>query len=99
MVGQHEVRLFGIDAPEAKQTCLRDGQPWACGAESADQLSRQVSGKQVTCVAVGSDKYRRIVARCGVGGKISIGTWSRRATRWPIAATRTIMSLPKRPPR
>ena len=67
MVGQHEVRLFGIDAPEARQTCSRDGQPWTCGAASTEQLSDQVSGKLVTCIAVGSDKYGRVVARCSVG--------------------------------
>lgn len=32
-VGQHEIRLFGIDAPELKQTCMRAGQSWACGSQ------------------------------------------------------------------
>ena len=27
-VGDSEVRLFGIDAPEFDQTCKRDGQGW-----------------------------------------------------------------------
>ncbi|MCB1484044.1 MAG: thermonuclease family protein, partial [Hyphomicrobiaceae bacterium] len=30
-VGQNEVRLKGIDAPEGRQTCLRDGRDWDCG--------------------------------------------------------------------
>ncbi|MCW5748287.1 MAG: hypothetical protein KIT36_19015 [Alphaproteobacteria bacterium] len=25
------VRLWGIDAPESKQVCRRDGKPWLCG--------------------------------------------------------------------
>ena len=67
MVGQQEVRLFGIDALEFTQTCTREGQPWACGSAAADQLSKLMSGKQVTCVSVGVDKHRRVLARCSVG--------------------------------
>jgi endonuclease YncB( thermonuclease family) len=68
-VGPYDVRLFGIDAPEAKQTCSRDGQPWTCGLASADQLARLVNGQQVNCIAVGLDRYHRIVARCSVGSR------------------------------
>jgi len=68
-VGGYEVRLFGIDAPEAKQTCSRDGQPWACGLASADQLATLVDGRQVNCIAVGLDRYQRVVARCSVGSR------------------------------
>lgn len=67
MVGSQEVRLFGIDAPEAKQSCSRNDQAWSCGLASAEQLSKVVSGRPVRCVAVGSDKYHRAVARCSVG--------------------------------
>lgn len=67
MVGEQEVRLFGIDAPEFTQTCTRAGLPWACGSAAADQLSKLVTGKQVSCVSLGVDKYRRVVARCTVG--------------------------------
>src|SRR5438876_2373798 len=27
-----EIRLYGIDAPEFRQTCMRAGHPWAWGA-------------------------------------------------------------------
>lgn len=67
MVGQQEVRLFGIDAPEFTQTCTRSGRSWACGSAAADQLSRLVAGKQVNCDPVGSDKHGRTLARCSVG--------------------------------
>ena len=31
-LGARDIRLFGIDAPEARQMCARaDGTPWACG--------------------------------------------------------------------
>jgi endonuclease YncB( thermonuclease family) len=67
MVGQREVRLFGIDAPEFSQSCTRDGQPWRCGAVAADQLSKLVTGKQVRCVAVDTDEHGRTVSRCTAG--------------------------------
>ena len=67
MVGSQEVRLFGIDAPEYKQSCTRAGKSWACGSAAADQLSKLVAGKQVSCSTVGTDKYGRTVARCSVG--------------------------------
>lgn len=40
MVGETEVRLHGIDAPEYTQTCQRDGHAWDCGGEAAYQLSK-----------------------------------------------------------
>ena len=33
------VRLFGVDAMEARQTCMKDGQAWACGAEAKALLA------------------------------------------------------------
>jgi endonuclease YncB( thermonuclease family) len=63
-VGGKEIRLFGVDAPEYDQTCKRDGQTWACGAEAAKQLARLVTGKKVYCSEVSTDEYRRAVSRC-----------------------------------
>jgi endonuclease YncB( thermonuclease family) len=67
MVGDREVRLFGIDAPEFGQTCKRGGQVWRCGAGAADELSKLVTGKQVRCLANDTDEHGRTVARCTVG--------------------------------
>ena len=66
-VGDSEVRLFGIDAPEFDQTCKRDGQGWNCGAAAADALMQLVTGKEVQCLSVGTDQYGRILGRCSVG--------------------------------
>lgn len=68
MVGNQEVRLFGIDAPEYSQSCTRDGVPWACGREAADELRRLVEGRNLTCTRQSIDPYDRWVARCRVGG-------------------------------
>lgn len=67
MVGDVEVRLYGIDAPEADQTCRRGGQEWSCGAAAAQQLSKFVTGRDVRCETVGKDQYGRVLGRCMVG--------------------------------
>lgn len=67
-VGEKEVRLFGIDAPEWGQVCNRGGQPWNCGSDAADHLAQLVNGKPVSCAAVDTDEHGRTVARCSVSG-------------------------------
>jgi endonuclease YncB( thermonuclease family) len=68
VVGSYEVRLFGIDAPEFRQTCTQSGKAWACGEEAANRLSRLVNGKEVRCSSLGMDQHGRTLARCSVGG-------------------------------
>lgn len=63
------VRLHGIDAPEQKQTCIREnGAEWACGAWVSDQVRRAYAGKRVRCEQLDTDRYGRAVARCYSGG-------------------------------
>jgi len=62
------VRLFGIDAPELDQQCTRGEKRWDCGAEAADQLSKLVMGRTVSCAPAGLDQYERVLARCSVPG-------------------------------
>ena len=66
-VGDKEVRLFGIDAPEFDQTCQRASGEWSCGAAAAEQLSKLVTGKMVVCTSVGTDDHGRILGRCMAG--------------------------------
>jgi endonuclease YncB( thermonuclease family) len=63
-----EIRLYGIDAPELAQTCLRAGRPWSCGAEAAAALRAAAAGREVTCRPRDRDRYRRTVAVCLAGG-------------------------------
>lgn len=63
-----KIRLFGIDAPEGKQTCERDGGAWACGEEAATQLRSLTAGHQVRCEGRGNDTFGRLVAVCAVDG-------------------------------
>lgn len=66
-VGNTEVRLFGVDAPEFDQICSIGGKAWACGSVAADQLSRLVTGREVRCASMGVDQHGRVLGRCTVG--------------------------------
>lgn len=69
-VGGTRIRLHGIDAPEASQTCQTDqGRSWNCGAWVSQEVRARYQGKTATCQAVDRDRYDRIVARCAVGGQ------------------------------
>jgi endonuclease YncB( thermonuclease family) len=64
-----KVRLFGMDAPEARQQCqTAAGQPWACGTAATARL-RQLASGQVSCRALDTDRYGRTVARCRALGR------------------------------
>lgn len=68
-MGGTRVRLHGIDAPELGQHCIRpDGAAWDCGAWVAVQLRAWIGAHEVTCDQVDTDRYGRVVARCGLAG-------------------------------
>jgi endonuclease YncB( thermonuclease family) len=66
-IGRTEIRLFGVDAPEGRQTCTRNAREWRCGDAAAVELRRLVGGSSITCAQRDVDDYGRIVARCTKG--------------------------------
>jgi endonuclease YncB( thermonuclease family) len=63
------IRLWGIDAPEGRQDCLRRGEAWLPGSEAAETLSGLLSrAAGLTCEPRHKDRNRRTVALCRVGG-------------------------------
>jgi len=65
MTGER-IRLFGIDAPEADQTCQRGGEVWRCGEDAGRMLASLVDGKPIECTQRDRDDYGRMVAVCRV---------------------------------
>ncbi len=65
------IRLFGIDAPEARQTCTREGRPWPCGQTAAQRLDALIGGRPVRCEPHNIDRYGRVVAIC-YGGEVDL---------------------------
>ncbi len=58
------IRLFGIDAPESRQQCVRAAKRYACGKIAAAALKDLTTGIAVRCREEGMDRYGRIVATC-----------------------------------
>ncbi|WP_120717344.1 thermonuclease family protein [Tsuneonella amylolytica] len=67
-VGETTIRLFGIDAPEGRQTCSREGREWPCGEAATGKLRSMIEGKTVVCRGRGFDQFGRTVAVCEAGG-------------------------------
>lgn len=68
-VGATRVRLHGIDAPEADQTCRNaDDAVWNCGAWVSSVVRNRFQGETARCEMTDRDRYGRVVARCFVLG-------------------------------
>lgn len=63
------IRLHGIDAPEARQTCERNGQPYRCGQKAATELADMIGRQTVRCEDMGRDRYGRVIGRCQADGR------------------------------
>jgi endonuclease YncB( thermonuclease family) len=66
-IGSTSIRLYGVDAPEGRQSCTRDGRDWACGIEAARKLRSLTGDRTVSCTQRDVDDYGRIVAVCRSG--------------------------------
>jgi endonuclease YncB( thermonuclease family) len=80
------IRLFGIDAPESRQTCEAAGQTYRCGQQAALALADHVGQRTVACEQRDIDRYGRIVAVCRVDGE-DIGAWMV-SQGWALAYSR-----------
>ena len=77
-IAGQRIRLFGIDAPELRQTCIYLGEQVACGRMAADALAYAVAARPISCRQVSSDQYDRIVAICHIGSgtaAVELNAW------------------------
>lgn len=62
-------RIYGIDAPEAGQTCISSsGGTWPCGNEAIDAMTALIEGKDIQCDDIALDDYGRMLAVCYTDG-------------------------------
>ncbi|MBR1648558.1 MAG: thermonuclease family protein [Alphaproteobacteria bacterium] len=62
------IRLFGIDAPEVKQTCANSkGRPYACGKEAMRWLQDWILDNEIDCRILKQDAKGNAVATCSYG--------------------------------
>ncbi|MEX2450036.1 MAG: thermonuclease family protein [Rhodospirillales bacterium] len=66
-IGSVKVRIFGIDAPEAGQTCTHEGKSWNCGQEATFALTYMVSPHWIECKKRGSAGPGVVLATCYTG--------------------------------
>lgn len=62
------IRLFGIDAPDADQTCAdRRGKSYNCGQKALTWLQDFIAGRKITCHILGNIVNNRATGACFVG--------------------------------
>ena len=88
-IGNIRIRLHGIDAPEAKQTCTAGGIEWPCGREATKALVKAIADRSVSCNRRDVDRYGRIVSVCRAGA-INLNAWMV-GQGWAIAYRRFSM--------
>ena len=67
LAGQ-SVRLWGIDAPELRQECSKDGRRYPCGEKAKEALTALLGAAAPICKTVNRDRYGREIAKCEVAG-------------------------------
>jgi endonuclease YncB( thermonuclease family) len=67
-VNGNPIRLYGIDAPESRQTCERAGRSYACGKTATRALADLIAARPLRCTLLGKDNYGRSLGICSVGG-------------------------------
>lgn len=91
------VVLAGIDAPELKQTCEREGATWACGDEAKALLVSMTEHADVVCEAAGRDPAGTLVARCRTGeSDLSLGMIAAGLAVALPAADQTVLDMEQR---
>jgi endonuclease YncB( thermonuclease family) len=64
------IRLFGIDAPESNQPCMRPNRErWHCGQQASLALADRIGRAIVRCEQRDVDRYGRVVAVCFMGAE------------------------------
>ena len=64
-----KIRFTGIDTPELKQTCLKEGVKNPCGVMAKKILIDKIGNNNVECISEGKDQYKRTLAECFVNNE------------------------------
>ena len=68
-INGEKIRFSGIDTPELKQMCTKDGVKNSCGIKAKQILIDKIADNNVYCVNEGKDQYNRTLAECFVNNK------------------------------
>ena len=64
-----KIRFTGIDTPELKKTCLKEGVKDSCGVTAKQILNNKIGNNDVECISEGIDRYKRTLAECFVNNE------------------------------
>ena len=65
-LNDEKIRFTGIDTPELKQTCIKEGVINSCGVTAKEILIEKIADNKVECISEGKDRYKRTLAECFV---------------------------------
>ena len=68
-INGEKIRFTGIDTPELKQSCLKEGIKDACGVTAKQILIEKIGSNNVECISEGKDQYKRTLAECFVNNE------------------------------
>ena len=68
-INGEKIRFSGIDSPELKQICVKDGVKNSCGIKAKQILADKIANNQVNCISEGKDQYKRTLAECFVNNE------------------------------
>jgi endonuclease YncB( thermonuclease family) len=83
VISKERIRLHGIDSPETRQTCTKDGKVWSCGRDATAALATRIGAQSVTCKGDKRDRYKRLIGVCYLEGK-DLNAWMVRQG-WALA--------------
>jgi endonuclease YncB( thermonuclease family) len=64
-----KIRFSGIDTPELRQTCLKQGIKELCGITAKQILIDKIADNKIFCIREGKDQYKRTLAECFVNNE------------------------------
>ena len=64
-----KIRFSGIDTPELKQKCIKEGVKDYCGIKAKEILIEKIAQNKVECISEGKDQYKRTLAECFVNNE------------------------------
>lgn len=72
-INSKKIRLYGIDAPEKKQTCEKPyltigifsfTKNYLCGQVSTNKLTKKINNQIIKCKIKDVDRYSRLIGEC-----------------------------------
>ena len=68
-INGEKIRFSGIDTPELRQTCLKQGIKELCGITAKQILIDKIADNKIVCIREGKDQYKRTLAECFINNE------------------------------